>query len=71
MGLVLLGVAVAAIGGLLAANTRNIATRAASMNARLGGLYVNSRPSTWRFVGWLWVAVGLPLAIWAGLSLTH
>jgi len=37
-------------------------------NARLHGLYVNSQPNAWRVTGAMFVAVGLPLAIWAAIQ---
>ena len=57
------------VGIALAANLLNVAETGAAMNLRLGGLQINSQAATWRWTGAILIAVGIPLAVWAGVQI--
>jgi hypothetical protein len=71
MTLVLVGGALTLVGFALASNFLDVATRGARFNATHGGLHLNSQPSTWRMTGGLFIAVGVPLTLWAELQLAN
>jgi hypothetical protein len=68
VSLVVVGVGLVLVGAALVGNVGGLADKGARFNARLRGLYVNSQPSAWRVTGAMFVAVGLPLAIWAAIQ---
>jgi hypothetical protein len=70
MTLVLICVALTLVGVALANNFLDVATRGARFNAAFGGLHINSQRSSWRFTGGVFIAVGVPLTLWAELQLS-
>ena len=68
MSLVWAGVVLAVVGLVLAVNLGGIADKGARLNARLGGLSVNSQPNSWRLTGAIFMACGVPLAVWAAMQ---
>jgi hypothetical protein len=68
VSLVVVGIGLMLVGGALVGNVGGVADKGARFNARLHGLFVNSQPGAWRVTGAMFVAVGLPLAIWAAIQ---
>jgi hypothetical protein len=71
MTMVVVAVALTLVGVALASNFLDVASRGAGFNAAVRGLHVNSQPRTWRFTGGLFIAIGVPLMLWAELQLAN